>query len=180
MRREYAEYLRDAGYDAHDQRFGPLTVIMGVSRFVAVHVPGSLLQAVLRLGSARGAQNHCEYIFDCQFKLVHCLLTCLNLLSGNVCSGFVLNAEMFFQNFVLFIPSLGPFIGMVVACCRCVRTARRVSSTLAPDSQIRVADVEAQADVGDRSRPWMGGLFDFHMGMRVPEQTTTGVEPSPT
>ena len=107
VRREYAEYLRDAGYDAHDQRFGPLTVIMGVSRFVAVHVPGSLLQAVLRLGSARGAQNHCEYIFDCQFKLVQCSLTCLNLLCGNVCSGFVFKSGNVFSEFCLVHPVPG-------------------------------------------------------------------------
>ena len=63
MRREFADYLHDAGIDTPDRRLGPLTVIMGVTRFVVVRVPGNIIQAVLGLGSPRVAQNHCEYIF---------------------------------------------------------------------------------------------------------------------
>ena len=62
VRREFAEYLHDAGFDVADRRPGPLTVIFCVTRSLIINVPGNLLQAVLGLGSPRVAQNHCEYI----------------------------------------------------------------------------------------------------------------------
>ena len=54
-----------------------------------------------------------------------------------------------------------------------------MSLTLGANPQNEVVDVEAQANVGDRSGPWMGGLFDFRMGLRRPEQTSTRVDERP-
>jgi hypothetical protein len=63
VRREFAEYLHDAGFDAPEQRPGPFSVMYCVTRSLVVNIPGHLLQAVLGLGSARAAQNHCKFNF---------------------------------------------------------------------------------------------------------------------
>jgi hypothetical protein len=51
-----------------------------------------------------------------------------------------------------------------------------VSVEASPEVRGRVNDVEAQGGAENRSRPWLGGLFDFQMGFLGGHSTTSRTE----